>query len=273
LLKAYLEPNIINWARRADWSGQDLRSRLTVRQLEPHFGIHGIYELARGFLSDGSRADAQRNFKILAELDPAFGPTVSMLLAKELDQLRHGAAVIPVLDSLDRTSTKYQVEEMAAGRLESIGAEFLARREARIDRDYAETVAQKVKQFRQARSAGAEMPTSFDDVLMMFDAQVPRMIRERLQNQVSPMEANELHARLDAFPALRTTVRADLYMSSIAMIHDTGAGRDKLDDYRHVIEASYASVFVTGDQQLANTAPRLNPGLRIVTWDELRSGR
>ena len=42
--------------------------------------------------------------------------------------------------------------------------------------------------------------------------------------------------------------------------------------YRHVIEAAYANVFVTGDQQLARTAPRLNPGLEIVTLNELRAG-
>lgn len=46
-------------------------------------------------------------------------------------------------------------------------------------------------------------------------------------------------------------------------------GRDKLDDYRHVIEASYCDVFVTNDGQLGRTVPRINSDLSVVLWNEL----
>jgi len=93
--------------------------------LEPQFGIHGIYELARGFLAVNSKADAQSNFRILAELNPTIGPTPEMLFDKEVDRLRTGALVIPTLDELNRASAKLQISEMAAGRLENEGVEFL----------------------------------------------------------------------------------------------------------------------------------------------------
>ena len=270
--KAYLEPNVINWARRADWSGADLRDRLDGRGLEPHVGIHGIYELARGFLSEESKAEAQRNFQILSQLEPVFGPTPEMLFAKELDRLRTGAEVIPILDELNRASAKYQVNQMAAGRLEADGSEFVSRREASIDRDHPRYKAHQLRQSRQAVAAGAQRPKTFEEAFAGFDAQVPGIIRQVLGNRVTGSEAVEMHARLDAFPALRSTVRANLYLWAIPLMHDAGASRDKSDDYRHVIEASYAEVFVTGDEQLARTVPRIHPGLDVLTWKELQAG-
>ncbi len=267
--KAYLEPNVINWARRAGWSGEQLHDRLRARNLEPHFGIHGIYELSRGLLSDVSRCDARRNFQILSELEAVFGPTPSMLFALELDRLRTGAEVIPVLDELNRASAKYEVSEMAAGRIEAEGAAFVSRREASIARDHPRYVAHRLREVREVVAEGAKRPKTFDEVLAAFDPQIPAIIRQRLANEVTAPEAAELHVRLDHFPALRSSVRADLYLWAIPLMHDTGGSRDKTDDYRHVVEASYAEVFVTGDDQLARTVPRIHQGLRVLTWNEI----
>jgi hypothetical protein len=272
VLKAHLEPNVINWARRASWSGADLRWALSARGFEPHFGIHGVYELARGFLAEKNRTDAQCNFTILSELNPGFGPTPTMLFDKELDRLRTGAVVIPVLDSLNRASVRQQVIQMAAGHLEAVGREFVARREASIDQDYPRFTSQQLDQVRRAVAAGRARPKTFEDVLAEFDDQVPGIIRQLLSNRVIVSEAAELHARLNEFPALRSSVRANLYQWAVPLIHDTGASRDKNDDYRHVIEASYCQALVTGDEQLARTTPRLHPELPIVTWDELGAG-
>ena len=237
--------------------------------MDPQVGIHGVYELARGFLAAENQADAQCNFSILSELDPEFGPTPTMLFDKELDRLRTGAMVIPVLDELNRASVRQQVMQMAAGYLETVGREFVSRREASIDRDYPRFTSQQLVQVRRAVVAGRPRPKTFEDVLAEFDDQVPGIIRQLFGNRVSVSEAAEMHARLNEFPALRSTVRANLYQWAVPLIHDTGAARDKNDDYRHVIEASYCEALVTGDEQLARTTPRLHPGLLVVTWSEL----
>jgi hypothetical protein len=250
----------------------ELRDRLSNLGLEPHFGIHGIYELARGFLSEGAKADAQCNFQILFDLEPVFGPTTKILFRKELDRLRTGALVIPVLDELDHAQAKYQVGRMAEGLLETEGKEFIRRREANIDRDYPLFTAYQLRQSREFRASVARKPKTFDEVLTQFEAQVPGMLRQILGNRATSSEADELDARLNTFLALRSTVRAKLYLWAIPLMHGVGFSRDKNDDYRHVIEASYAEVFVTGDGQLAQTVPRIHPGLQVLTWDELRAG-
>jgi hypothetical protein len=121
-------------------------------------------------------------------------------------------------------------------------------------------------------AAGRPRPKTFEDVLAEFDDQVPGLIRQLLGDRVTASEATELHARLNEFPALRSVVRANLYLWAIPLMHDAGASRDKNHDYRHVIEASYCEVLITGDEQLARTVPRIYPGLLIIPWSELEAG-
>jgi len=56
-------------------------------------------------------------------------------------------------------------------------------------------------------------------------------------------------------------------MTSICIIHGDIPGKDKIDDYRHIIEASYCDVFITGDAQLQKTVPRINPEVEVVEWN------
>lgn len=234
--------------------------------------MHGIYELARGFLAEKNQSDARRNFTVLCELDPEFGPTPTMLFDKEVDKLRTGAMVIPVLDELNRASVRQQVMQMASGHLETVGREFVGRREANIDQDYPRFTSVQLGRVRRAVAAGRPRPKTFEDVLAEFDDQAPGIIRQLVNDRVSVSEAAELHARLNEFPALRSGVRANFYHWAVPLIHDAGASRDKNDDYRHVIEASYCQALMTGDGQLARTTPKLHPELLIVTWSELEAG-
>jgi hypothetical protein len=150
-------------------------------------------------------------------------------------------------------------------------ARFLRRREAKIDRDHPLFRAYQLQQAREAAAAGMPRPANFDDVLARFDEQIPDMIGQILGARITDEEAVELNARLSEFPALSSTVRANLYLWAIPIIHDAGAARDKNDDYRHIIESSYAQVFITGDGQLARTAPRIRPSVRVLTWQELQA--
>jgi hypothetical protein len=158
--------------------------------------------------------------------------------------------------------------ELAAGRLEAAGYAFISAREASVERNQPRYVADQLRQVAQATSAGTPRPKTFEEVLRLLAPQIPAMIRQRLTNAM-PSEAIEMGARIDQFPAIRASVRADIHLWATPIIHGVGAAIDKIDDYRHIIEAAYADVFVTGDLQLAAAVPRIHPGLRVVTWHEL----
>lgn len=105
-----------------------------------------------------------------------------------------------------------------------------------------------------------------------FEGQLPNIIQEILRGQVTPLEANELSQRLNTFPALRSTLRANLYVNFIHIVHGTRPAYDKIDDYRHVVDASYCSAIVLSDEQLGRTVNRINPDLCVLGWEDVPRG-
>jgi hypothetical protein len=112
----------------------------------------------------------------------------------------------------------------------------------------------------------------YQDVLDHFSPDLPKFVAASLAQQpTTDRETRELAARLDSFPAIRSHVRLWFYMMFICIKERTVPGMDKLDDYRHVVEASYCDAFVTNDDQLGTAAPLLHPGLDVIRWEELQS--
>lgn len=269
MIKAYIEPNIINWARRVGWTGDALRKTVAGHGLEPYFGIHGIYELARGFLFSEAKDDAVRNFQILHQLNPVYCPTTQMLINREVDYLKTGAVVIPILDAHNHASAKYQVGVMARGSIEGDGERFIDKREKDIDEYLPRFTAYQLHLSENARNSSKSRLATFEDAFKSLEPEIPNLIRQILKNRVTVIEAKEIFARFDTFPTIRTTTRANLYLWAIPLMNQVAPSRDKLDDYRHIIEASYSHAFLTGDEQLARTVPRINPGQRVFTWADI----
>lgn len=211
-------------------------------------------------------------FSILQDLDPFYQPEPEMLHDQEIFKLRTGVAVLPVLDQLDLVATKLEVERLALGIFDQNAGSFIARLEEdikenhpRLALDYIAQVEQTAKkpQFEKKRFR------TFEQVYLELEPQIPDLIYCFLNGKVSHSEAQELAQRMVSFPAIRSTTMSQIYLSAICIMHGDVPSRDKLDDYRHVIEASYCDVFITNDGQLSRTVPRINPDLSVLLWNEL----
>ena len=164
--KGYIEPNVINCCRRAGWTGATLKEHLYKRGLSAHFGIHGVYELTRGFLSGSTDTEAQSNFQILEELDPVYEPTPVMLYRQEVQRLRTSALVVPVLDELNRVSTKQQVMLMAAGKIEDEARKFVGLRESQVSIENPRLSAQNLQAMRNAVTRGQRRPRTIEEAMI-----------------------------------------------------------------------------------------------------------
>lgn len=270
--KAYLEPSIINHAERASVDGTKLASGLKALRLRPVIGLHTIYELARTFLDDAQTTKGARLFRVLSDLNASFVPSTWDLLSQEVLKLRTGAAVIPFLDHLNEAATRTEIARLAAGTLDDRARRFITGREENIKANLprlSENYLDHVKRTKyEGHHPGLEIRT-YDDVLTYFSDELPAMIHEILKGGINAIEAKELALRLDSFPALRSTVRANLYLCFIHIVHSTSPAKDKIDDYRHLIDASYSSAVITDDTQLHKTSPRINPTLNVLSWGDL----
>lgn len=270
-MKAYLETSAINQAEAIEMSGATIAGALRDQGLEPAIGMHTIYELARGFLTSDQREKSARLFSILEELAPSYLPMTWTLLEQEIMRLRTGAAVLPFLDHLDSNSTILEVRKMARG-FSAEAEQFVRAREKRVAEGSAAQSRMYLQHVQAVKSGPAgSMPTfrTVEQIWNHFQSDVPQLIREVLRGQISDAEAHELHARLNEFPVLRSTVRANVYYSAIHIIYQTIPAKDKLDDPRHVIDASYCCVLVSEDSQLKKRVKFINPDLQVRALNEL----
>lgn len=261
--KAYLETSAINRTKKAGFSGRDLSSRLESLGFSPAIGIHTIYELAATFLSPGQEEKAVALFSIVQDLDPSYQRSSDSLLQEEILKLRTGAAVLPFLDYLGHASTRTEVGRLALGIFDQRARCFIRERESQIRVRFPNQAADYLQNVVTAQAHGAPCIQTFEEAYQYFESkgQLPALIRRALRNQVAAHEARELHQRLEEFPAIRALVRATLYMDFIFIKHRVKPNDDKLDDYRHIIEATYCDAFVADDNQLLKTVRIISPHL------------
>jgi hypothetical protein len=279
LRRVYIETSAINQAVSNGISGNNLLTRLKRLRLAPVIGTHVIYELARTFFNPQYLKRARALFAVLRDLEPSFVPQVRWLLIQEVDKLRHGTVVLPFLDYFNYVSTKYTIMQLAAGYFDKQAKTFIEGREREIrtclppvSQEYLSSIkAMKIK------DPGLRRMHTFTQLYTNMKYKIPHIIGQILAGQgvdaipVTISECIKLAHNLNSFPALCSTVRANLYWNSIHIIHDEKPALDKTSDYRHVINASYSDVFLTADVQLANTIPCISPSLEVMPWEALTS--
>ena len=273
MLSVYLEPSFINRAVDANRSGQDVTDALRSRNSRPVVGLHAIYDLARTLLTAHNEERAHRLFTLVAQIGPTFYWYPDELLNRELEKLRHRTAVLPFLDHENHLRTVSEINRLSQGVLSDEGRSFIQGRESDIAATFPSSSAQYIKQIAQVRASQPNlMPKGrqFEDVITYFRPQFPQIVAAILHPRaVTPSECTRLSENLDEYPSLRAAVRANLYMCFIMIVHGATPGDDKLDDYRHVIEAAYCDAILTADKQLERTATRITPQITVIPFDTL----
>lgn len=275
--RAYLETSVINHAVDDLCEPADVRAGCAAAGLIPVVGLHVIYELARTFLSGDSHDRARRLFTFLQILDPSYGPGSSDLLVSEVVRLRTNAAVLPFLSHEDQAATRSEVARLANGTFDDSAKRFIRQKE--LERRQVEPASMRgyishVQRVRGTNPATVAGIRTEDDLLSRLKPKMPAMICEILKQSVSVSltEGREFLLRLNDFPALRAAVYANLALMLTCIEQNVPPRVDKLDDYRHVIEAAYCDVLVTDDGQLTVKAKAIRPSLEVIGFADVTSG-
>ena len=273
--RAYLETSAINHAVDDGRDPTGLRLEWSEAGLVPVVGLHVIYELARTFLNPNTHARARRLFTFLQLLDPSYGPESRNLLMQEVVRLRTNAAVLPFLSCENQAATRSEVARLAAGTFDAQARRFIQERE--MQRRGTEPAGMldyvsHVRRLRETNPTSVNRIRTEDDLCLRFKAKMPQMIQEILRRSVTLAEAKELFLRLREFPALRATVYANLALMLPCITQGVPPRIDKLDDYRHVIEAAYCDLLVTDDHQLTARAKAIHPELHVAGFSDVIAG-
>jgi len=269
--KIYIETSVLNRAIDDFVSAESLREKLSLLGFEPATGLITINELARTFLNTRNVLRATSLFATLRELNPAYQPEIPWLLAAEIDKLRHGVAVLPFLDSLNLAATRAEVMRLANGNFDDGANRFIddTLKRKRHNREQQQSFVSHVDSLREA-IPGIRKLRTFNDVWSHIEAKgdTPHLVRAVLRGAVTTREADELAMRLTAFPTIAAAIRANVYLNFVMVAHTTIPGKDKLDDYKHLIAAAYCSAFLTADKQVA-AIQCIVPHLQAYSWNDI----
>lgn len=274
-MKAYVEASFINRSVDQGHNAISLAENLRVAGYEPVLGLHVIYELAKCFLTDEGTPRGRKLFAFVDDLAPTFHWEPRQLMEQEVERFRHRTAVLPYLDHLNNVATVMEARKLRAGSLSSDLRTIIETREADIAANVPKNDALYLRQVNELRAQYPDEGRRFrtyEDVLTQFAPDLDGFVEAAINRQrrvVSPDEARAIANRVDEFPAICSVVRAHIYFVFHCLVHSTGAGRDKLGDYRSVAEAAYCRALVTADRQLAKTAVRINPELLALTFETL----
>lgn len=262
--KAYLETSVINRAQILGLSGQNIRNNLEKIGLMPVIGTHTIYEIGRTFLDKSQKQKGQDLFTIIKDLKPSFVPTTRDLLNQEVLKFRTNSVVLPFFDYLNYISTKIELNKLANGNFDQNAENFIRKREQEIrkgDSIFMGSYLQHVRNVKKNNPSLFKKLKTYNDIIAHFSDKFPVYIIGILRGSVTRHEAILLSRNLDSFPTLQSVMRANLYFQFIMITEKKLPSSDKIDDYRHIIDASYSELFITEDTQLGRTVKKINPDL------------
>jgi len=219
---------------------------------------HNIYEFARCFLQPSTHNLGRNIFHTLSTMDdPRYILTPKDIIEKEKYVSEHwGAYPISRKDSLNYTAMKYAICKLAKG-LDDESNEFIKKREKEISINHPSLSLKNIKELKKASRA-----------YKTFDA-FSRLLKHELADLYAKMfRLNNIVIILDhpkKYGYINTLINCQLYLLWINYRHTNVASLDRLDDFRHLINASFSMVdlFVSDDNKLIKLIPELNPYLKF----------
>jgi hypothetical protein len=186
--------------------------------------------------------------------------------------IREKIPVNPFATSSEKDYVFREIEALAEGRISSGVLELAQKRKRVVIHDWPRSMERylgEVKKIRKVSLFDAPHFRTFKDVRDYFWVDVVRFILAVPEFRLSQEEAKSVAAEFERFPAIGGTVHFWWYAFFVCLSDKRIPGADKVNDWRHAVEASYCDVFITNDQQLYRQVPQLQPLLAPKMVNEL----
>jgi hypothetical protein len=268
--KAFLETNAICRFLNEKLSGEEIRALLSCYKYKPVIGFHVIYELARTFLSSNKDEIAKTLFEIVRDLNPDISEEPKVILPNEYNWYSNGIRFDCFLSGMRKYLAREEIVKLAMGVFDDSARTFISSRDMKFKEEHPVMGREQVNIF--LNNPPVKKLHSFEDVVKYYESDIPILIEQIYKGAASTDEAKDMAGKIDQFPCLKATVMANLYLDFIVVVHKTPPATDKVDDHRHIVDASYCDVFVTEENQLLANVPRINSRLKPIKWSTIGKG-
>ncbi len=265
--KAYLEANAISRAVENEISGEALREKLQSKGYLAVIGFHTIYELAKIFLNAEKTEIGKSLFIVVKNLGAMYSEESKEILRQEYKNCINKEFIKPFISDGKLTYTNSEIDKLACGVFDSRARVFIQNREHSFRSDHIIMSANNIRAFKE--NPPQDRLCTFEDVTSYYRDSFPMLVKKILNDVPTESVAHQIAGTLDSYPAIRSAVMANMYLVFVESVQKVVPATDKVDDHRHLIEASYCDVFITQEKQLLNNVQKINPELRAISWSDL----
>ncbi len=211
---------------------------------------------------------------LIKELFPfRFLNTIPNILLMEIDKAINNSNFSPFCEGTEKVSFENEINKLAQGIYDDKAKSFIndkwegkradiqkkvselnGNRDMFVFADDFQTFVDRNKKIQQFMAEGL----IFERVL-----DIPNRYRKKM--------AKKILRNPDKFPLIVTLIKANLFLNFRALKF-RACSHDTLDDLKHLINASYTDVFVTGDGKLYNYSKEIHTDLEILSQDDFLSG-
>lgn len=169
----------------------------------------------------------------------------------------------------DRLKDTYnEIGKLSNGVFDSHACDFISSRQKSFDSDH-QIICDINKKLDDTPST--KQTRTFDGYLNFHSQSFSKVIELIFNNSISSKEALYLADNMESLPVLRSCVRANFYLCFLLFTNPNNPKKDKVDDHRHVLEASHCDVFITEDKQLLKSTNGINPDVIPLKWSSIFS--
>lgn len=270
--KVYFDSNIYSEIIRRDIKSEQIRSILSEKKLQLIISSLNMFEIASCWKS-GDPSDIEqgiKRFKLIKELLPCrFLNTIHNILLMEIDKAINNANISPFCENQGKADFEREINKLAQGIYDNNARTFIENRWAGKRNDIKRKTSELTENESIFKSADQfqEFFVKNDSLQQLI---VEDLIYERVMkipNRHRRKTAEKILCKSRKFPMIISVVKANLFLDFRALKFGN-CSHDTLDDLKHLINASYTDVFVTGDNKLYNYSKEIDLYVEILTEDD-----
>ena len=211
-----------------------------------------------------------KRFKLIKDLLPCrFLNTIPNILLMEIDNAINDTNFSPFCENQEKASFEREINKLAEGIYDDNAKIFIENEWAEKRNNIQEKISELIKNKNIFKSADEfhEFLIKNEDMQQLI---AEGLILERvinIPNRHRRKKAEKILCKPKRFPMVISVINANLFLD-FRVLKFRNCSHDTLDDLKHLINASYANIFVTGDEKLYKYSKEIHPDLEVLYKDE-----
>lgn len=258
---AFLETSAINKCLDNKINAKRLKE---ILKWHPVIGNYTTYELARTFKGDPDKT--KQLFCFIKELDPIFTCSRIKLYQQEVERIKTDSIVNHLIEPSKLCALKMRIDDYCKGHFNQ--QDFIDERQTNLEENRSNWSPNSLKaRINPNKMTFAKFVIDFFNNLICTD-EIKKVITLTTGKDICHSDILKFKGNMDAYPALRTLIYSHLYLNYVAVIGGgvTPPSEDKLTDQIQLAEASYCTVFVSGDDKHLKYACKINPNIELLAF-------